>query len=222
MLKRWFENSSNGSGASRMAEHRNGSAVATGAALEPANIPEAAAAPYAEEVQESGDFEQIYRSATVKPRQLPCGILKVVSMMNSTHLSALSPEGRRSALMMALEAVGAEIEDLLQDAVVRQRALKEYEERQQEKLQAFEAAKLDENRKLQADLDRLNSEYTSRMQNNLDEVARRQDEFRAWQRKKNYQAQQIVDAAALCVPDGPGQTSGSVAAILERACTVRR
>jgi len=223
MLKRWFESTSNGNGVSRLEEHRNGSAErAVGllepekAAAEPAELLEAAAP------ADGADFEQIYRCATVKPPTLPYGILKVVTMMNSQHLSALSPDGRRSALMMALEAVGAQIEDLLQDAVVRERALKEFEERQQEKLRQFEAAKLDENRKLQAEQERLNGEFMAKMQQNLDDVARRQDQFRAWQRKKNQQAQQIADAAALCVPEGMGPNSSSVAAVLERACAARR
>jgi hypothetical protein len=222
MLKRWFENTSNGNGASRMEEHRNGSADRAVALLEPEEFMEPAEAPGAEPPEDCGDFEQIYRSATVKPPLLPYGILKVVAMMNSQHLSTMSLDGRRSALMMALEAVGAEIEDLLQDAVVRERALKEYEDRQQEKLRTFEAGNLDENRKLQAELDRLTGDYMARMQRNLDEVARRQGEFRAWQRKKSQQAQQIADAAALCVPDVMGPNSGSVAAVLERACAARR
>jgi hypothetical protein len=205
-----------------MEEHRNGSADRAVALLE---TEEAVAEPKESPIaapEDCVDFEQIYRSATVKPPQLPYGILKVVTMMNSPHLSPLSPDARRSALMMALEAVGAQVEDLLQDAVVRERALKEFEDRQQEKLRVFEAGKLEENRKLQGEMERLTSEYMSRMQRNLDDVARRQDEFRVWQRKKNQQAQQIADAAALCVPEGMGPSSGSVAAVLERACAARR
>jgi hypothetical protein len=222
MLKRWFESSSNGNGASRMEEHRNGSADGV-AVLELEEMTAETVAPSSvPALEDCVDFDQIYRSATVKPPQLPYSILKVVAMMNSQHLSTLSPDGRRSALMMALEAVGAQVEDLLQDAVVRERALKEYEDRQQERLRVFEAAKLEENRKLQGELDRLTVEYMSRMQHNLDDVARRQDEFRAWQRKKTHQAQQIADAAALCVPDGMGPNSGSVASVLERACAARR
>ena len=222
MLKRWFESTSNGNGAARMEEHRNGTADRAVAVLEPEETMAEQMAPPRTVPEDCVDFEQIYQLATVKPPQLPYGILKVVAMVNSQHLTSMSPDGRRAALMMALEAVGAEIEDLLQDAVVRERALKEYEERQQEKLRAFEAGKLEENRKLQTELDRLTGDYMSRMQKNLDEVARRQDEFRAWQRKKSQQAQQIADAAALCVPDGVGTNSGSVAVVLERACAARR
>src|SRR5689334_14956362 len=51
------------------------------------------------------------------------GIAKVVEMVNSPHLSGLSQDAKRCAVMMALEAVGVSVEELLQDAVLRQRTL---------------------------------------------------------------------------------------------------
>ncbi len=216
MLKRWFE--SNGNGASRVEPHRNGAADQAAVVEEVASAipPEPPAA-----AEEPDEFDLIYRSATVKPPQLPYGIMRVIGMLNSQHLAALTPDVRRPALMMALEAVGAEVEDLLQDAVVRQRALKEYEERQQEKLRRIEAEKLVENRRLQAEMERITAEFMARMQANLDFVARRQDELRAWQRRKNQQSQQIADAAAMCVPE-TAVRDGGLAAVLERACVARR
>ncbi len=229
MLKHWFEFSSNGNGSNGMGEHRNGNATAVldrnelrenerasgspVAAGEDRNIPPASA--------DRPDFEQIYRGAALKPPQIPCGILRVVEMMNSAHLAAMPVEARRSALLMALEAVGAEIEDVLQDAVVRQRALRDYEEAEEGKLRRFEAVKTEENRKLQAELDRLTKDCMSQMQVNLDEVARAQDEFRAWQKKKQREAQRISDAAAFCVPETMAG-GGNLAGVLERACAARR
>src|SRR5207302_5833209 len=113
------------------------------------------------------DLEQIYRSAAPKPPQISCGILKVVEMVNSQHLSGLSPEARRCAVLMALEAVGAGIEDLLQDAVARQRALNDYDQEQQENLRRFEERKTEENRKLQGELETLTSQYMGRVEANL-------------------------------------------------------
>ncbi|HLH17217.1 MAG TPA: hypothetical protein VKX45_08345 [Bryobacteraceae bacterium] len=216
MLKRWFE--LNGNGATRTEPHRNGAADQAAIVEEVVSAvpPEPPAA-----ADEPDEFELIYRNATVKPPQLPYGIMRVIGMLNSPHVAALTPEARRPALMMALEAVGAEVEDLLQDAVVRQRALKEYEERQQEKLRRVEAEKLEENRKLQAEMERVTADYMARMQANLDFVARQQDELRAWQRRKNQQSQQIADAAAMCVPEATVRDSG-LAAVLERACVARR
>lgn len=229
MFKRWFEFSPNRNGSARNGESRNGSAGQVLPLMElqederPSGPPTSAsdrknnAAPS----DDRADFENIYRSAAAKLPQIPFGILKVVDMVNSQHLSGLSPEARRCAVLMALEVAGAEIPDLLQDAMFRQHTLNDYEKEQQEKLRRFEEGKAEENRGLQAELERLSSQYMARLQGNQDEVAREQDDFRAWQRKKQQEAQRIAAAAALCVPEGMSSHSGSLTAVLERACAAR-
>jgi small-conductance mechanosensitive channel len=141
-------------------------------------------------------------------------------MLDNHHLVGMAPETKRSALLMALDAAGAGIDDLLQDAVLRQRALNDYDEAQQRHLREFEALKASENTTVQANLDRLTREHMSRIQSNLDSVAREQDKVRNWQRMKRQESQRIADAAAFCVPpNGPG---GGLAQVLERATTARR
>lgn len=230
MLKHWFEFSSNGNGSAGTAERRGGTAIPVLAATESeenerpsGNLRSAGEGKNgAARCSEHPDFEQIYRGAAVKPPDIPCGILRVVEMIDSPHLVAMPAEARRSALLMALEAVGAEIEDVLQDAVVRQRALRDYEEGQERELHLFEASKTEENRKLQGEIDRLTRDYMSRMQANLDEVAHAQDDLRAWQKTKQQEAQRIAEAAAICVPDGINPGRGNLAGVLERACAARK
>jgi molecular chaperone GrpE (heat shock protein) len=135
----------------------------------------------------------------------------------------MSTETKRASLFMALEAAGVEVEDLLQDAVVRQRALNDYEEAQQTWLGGFEAAKLEENRRIQAELDRLTSQYMSRIQSNLDEVARAQDDLRNWLKQKQQEVQRITEAATYCVPqNGAAAPGNNLASVLERASVIRR
>jgi hypothetical protein len=150
------------------------------------------------------------------------GIAKVVEMVNNPHLSGLSPDAKRCALMMALEAVGVGVEELLQDAVLRQRALANEEEERQTTLRRFEETKSGINAKLQAELAEITNDFMTRMQSNVDDVAREQDKFRAWQRKKQQETQQIAEAAAVCVPEGSGTHGGSLTAVLERACAAHR
>ncbi len=161
--------------------------------------------------QKSLSFDQIYERASVKPPRIPYGILKVAEMVSSPHLSGMSPEAKRNSLLMALEAVGSEVEDVLQDAVVRQRALNDYEEAHQNKLKQFEAAKAEEN-----------SQYMSIIQANLDEVAREQENFRTWQKRKQLELQRITEAATFCVPQSGAGNGSSLTAVLERATTSRR
>jgi len=62
-------------------------------------------------------FEQIYQTAAVKPPKLSYGCLKVVEMAGSTHLAGMTPEFKRKALLMALEATGTGVSDVLNDVV---------------------------------------------------------------------------------------------------------
>ena len=216
MLKKWFPLSFPEDSVPMNGNSRHAAAVA-----EPEPEPEKPAAPPPSVARaDTGNylgFEQIYGSSPVKPPRLAYGILKVADMVNSPHLAGLSPEAKRCSLLMALEAAAAEIEDLLQDAVVRQRALNDYEEGQGRRLQEYEAAKLEENSRIQAELDRLTSQYLARIQANLDDVAREQDKFRNWQREKHLESQRITEAAAFCVPQGSAASGATLSAILERA-----
>ena len=169
-------------------------------------------------------FDEVYTNAGIKTPGRNYTILKIAEMVNSKHLAEMTLEARRSALMMALEAAGAEIGDLLQDAVSRNRALDDYEEERQEEVRHFETAKAEENNRLHADLERLTSEYMSRIQANSDRVAQEQDNLRGWQKREQVESQRITDAATYCVPQGNGSNvnSNSLGAVLERVNLSRR
>ena len=161
-------------------------------------------------------FDEIYRSSPVKPPRVPYGILKVAEMVNSPHLAGMSPAAKRGSLLMAFDAAGVQLEDLLQDAMVRQRALNEYEEVQHKRLQEFEAGKANENAAIQAEIDRINSVHTARIQSNLDEIARHEDDFRIWKKRKQQESEVIAEAAALCAPPENANNISSLAASLAR------
>jgi len=150
------------------------------------------------------------------------GVVRVIDMLNSPHLSGMSAEAKHCALLMALEAEGTEVEALLQDAVARQRRLDREEEEREGKVRRFEAAMLEENRAVQTELDRLTSRYMERLQANLDLVARRQDEFRAWQKQKQQESQRMTDAISFCVPHGNRPQSATLSVVLEPLRAARR
>ena len=152
-------------------------------------------------------FEEIYRSAPANLPRVAYTIMKVADMLNSPHLAGMSVETRRGSVMMALEAAGVDVKDMLQDAMLRNRALEDYEEAQQKKLQDFESAKNEANGKLQAELERVSGEYMRQIQSNVDEVARRQDAFRSWQKNKELELQNIAGASACCTATSGGTNS---------------
>lgn len=162
-------------------------------------------------------FEQIYQSAANKLPRISYNILKVAEMVNSSHLSTMSTEAKRCSLLMALEAASVKVEDVLQDAVLRERALSEYEEAQKTRLKNFEQSKAEENAKIQAELEKLTKAHMAKIQANLDELAREQDNFRVWQKSKHQECDRLTDAAGYCVPQGSAIGPNSLAGVLERA-----
>ncbi len=225
MLKRFFHFSLDGDEASSNGSHRNGSsghaapqgAVARAkeetAPLEPVSAPA---------LKSDGalghivPFEEIYRNASFKQPKVAYDILKVAEMVNSQHVAGLSVEAKRCAVLMALDVAGVETEDLLQDAMARQRALNDYEEALQNALREFEVTKNRENAEIQAELDRLSARYMARIQGNVDEVARQQDAHRAWQREKQQESQCIAEAASFCAPQSSANNANSLSSVLVR------
>lgn len=163
-------------------------------------------------------FEEVYKAAPAQPPRMPYGILKISEMLNSGHLAGMSHESKRCSVMMAIEAAGIQVEDLLQDAMLRQRALNEYEQSEEQRLKDFEAATDRENNLLQAEMERLTGQYMARIQASIDEVAAAQDRFRAWQKRKAQELQHISSAAAICVPKGAESNGNntSYSAVLAR------
>jgi hypothetical protein len=167
-------------------------------------------------------FEHVYENAAVQPPALSFGILKVADMVGSPHLATMSPDLKRNSILMALDAAGAQIDYLLEDAVFRQRALNDHEEALQKKLKDFEAASSTEVDRIQAQLKVLTDDHMSRIQNNLDDLAREQDYLRGWQKRKQQESQRIAEAATYCVPKSSPELNDGFAALLERGAAAGR
>lgn len=166
-------------------------------------------------------FEEIYRSAGIPGPRLGYSITKVVGMLSNEHIRDLSAETKRASLLMALEAAGIQVNEVLQDATLRQHAINSYESSQKKRLEQYEARKAQENREIQVEMDRVTAQYLARINGNLDCVAREKDAFRKWQVQKQEEAQQMAEAVALCVKhQGSQHEDESVIALRELSISV--
>jgi hypothetical protein len=163
-------------------------------------------------------FEDIYRKSSFKPptHTAAWDILKVADMLASEHLHGLSPVGKHSALMMALESAGIAVEDMLQDAVQRQRVLNEYEELQRKRLEDFERVKLGENERLREEMDAMCSKYQIRMNSARQEVDHERAMFHEWQERKEREQRRISEAASACVSSESVASDASISRMLEK------
>jgi hypothetical protein len=144
-------------------------------------------------------MEDIYRAAGIMNPRRGYSITKVVEMLHSEHIRGLSKEMRRAAVLMALDAAGIAIDEVLQDAKVRQEAMNSYEAEQRKQIEELWARKAEENIQIQAELERVKAHYMERIKRNLDGVEREKVTFGTWLTMKQQESQSISEAVELCL-----------------------
>lgn len=150
---------------------------------------------------------EIYVAADITPPPHGYTVLKVAEMLQSVHIKDLPPEVRKSSVLVALDAAGVKIQQIVEDAVRRDKALDTFERLQQKQVEDFEAAKLEENRKHQAEMDRLIADLKLKMETNQKAVLARKEAFQAWRIQKQAEEQRISDAISHFVTENPITTS---------------
>ena len=166
----------------------------------PASLPEAAADANSTH-QSPGDLlsmDDIYRAAGILAPRMGYSIRKVADMLASDHLRGVSDEMKRASVLMALDAAGISVDEVLRDAAMRQSAINSYESDQWEHFEEYWAAKASENSHIQSELERITAQYQERIKRNLDEIAREKVIFATWQTMKQQEAQRIGEAAGIC------------------------
>ncbi len=143
-------------------------------------------------------YDDIYHAAGIMSPGSGYGIHKVAEMLNSERIRALSKDIQRASVLMALDAAGASVDQLLQDATRRQHALDSYEDGQRKQVEEFEARKAQENTQLQAETERLTAHYAERIQQNEEQVAKEKEVLRNWQMAKQHESQRISEVVDLC------------------------
>jgi hypothetical protein len=156
-------------------------------------------------------FDEIYKAAEIPPAPQGYSILKVAQMLESEHIRNLPSDVKKSSVLVALDAAGADIKDVIQDAVRRDRALDTYERVQQHALEELEAKKNQENSQIQAAIDKYVTEQRAKIQSNNDDIAREKERFTGWRLKKQQEEKKIADAVGYFVSENP-ITTGSVPA----------
>ncbi len=154
-------------------------------------------------VTHPASLQEIYEAAEITVPSHGFTVLKIIDLLQSEHIRNLSRDVKRSSLLLALEAAGVKPQEVVQDAVRRDKALDTYESVQQKALQELEAKKTQENQRLQAEIERRINEMQSRIQANNDEVAKEKERFYGWQLKKQQEEQKIADAVSYFTSEKP-------------------
>jgi hypothetical protein len=163
-------------------------------------------------VSAAARFDEIYRAAEIQPPAHGYTIMKIAEMLQSERIRTLPGEVKKSSILLALDAAGVKIEEVIEDAVKRDRALDGFERVQQKALDELEVRKEQDNAQIQDALDHLIEEHKARIQANKDEVAKEKERFYAWRLQKQQEEQKISDSVSYFVAENPITTGGVAAA----------
>jgi len=160
-------------------------------------------------ISDPTSFDQIYDAAEIPSPPQGYSILKIAQMLESEHIRNLPSDVKKSSVLVALDAAGVDVKEVIQDAVRRDRALDTYERVQQRAVEELESKKTSENSQIQSEIDKYVTEQRAKIQSNSDAISREKERFAGWRLKKQQEEKKIADAVGYFVSENP-ITTGDV------------
>lgn len=157
------------------------------------------------------DLGQVYDAAKIETPAHGYTVLKVARMLESEHIRTLPGDVKRKSILVALDAAGVKVTEIVDDAVRRDRALDTYERVLQKHLEEREAETAAENQRLEEDIARHAAELRARIEANARALDVDRQEFRTWQQQKRQEEAAIADAVSYFVSESPITTTRSPA-----------
>ena len=160
-------------------------------------------------VSDPTSFDEIYKAAEIPPAPQGYSILKISRMLESERIRNLPSDVKRSSVLVALDAAGIDVKDVIQDAIRRDRALDTYERVQQRAAEELEARKTKENSEIQSQIDKYVTEQRAKIQSNNEAISREKERFTGWRLKKQQEEKKIAEAVGYFTSENP-ITTGDV------------
>ena len=151
----------------------------------------------------TADLSIVYESAKITAPPHGYTVLKVAEMLQSEHIRGLPADVRRKSVLVALDAAGVKIDDIVQDAVRRDRALDTYERVLQQHVDQLVATAAAENLQIEEEIARRVAELRAKIDENTRHVAAEQAELQAWRLRKQQEEAVIAEAVAHFVSENP-------------------
>lgn len=155
------------------------------------------------------DLAEIYASAQIPTPAHGYTVLKVAEMLRSEHIVSLPAEVKKKSIMVALDAAGVKVAEIVEDAVRRDRALDTYERVLQQNLEAVRSQTDIENRRLEEEINQRVAELRTRIEQHETELTKEQNDLAAWRIRKRQEEDRIADAVSYFVSPNPISTSTS-------------
>ena len=160
-------------------------------------------------------FDDVYGAAQIQAPAHGYSVLKVAEMLQSEHLQALPVDVKKKSIMVALDAAGVKVADIVEDAVRRDRALDTYERVLQKNLEQLRGEKERENKQLE-EHDR------AQPRRRIDRRAEANSNRRlVWRARKQQEENRIAEAVGYFVSANPITTPAVQNRQRRRRCSTR-
>ncbi len=157
------------------------------------------------------DLGIVYTSAQIAAPAHGYTVLKVAEMLRSEHLQSLPQEVKRKSIMVALDAAGVKVAEIVEDAVRRDRALDTYERVLEKHLKDLRTQIETENAQIEAEIQQRVSEMRARIDENTRKIDGEQAELQAWRTRKHQEEDTIAEAVSYFVTENPISTARAAA-----------
>jgi hypothetical protein len=153
------------------------------------------------------DLAAVYDAAKIGVAAHGYTALKVADMLESEHIRALPADVRKKSVLVALDAAGVKVTDIVEDAVRRDRALDTYERVLEKRLNDLRAQMAAENQRLEDEIAQRAAELRTRIEENAKALLAEQQEFHTWQARKRQEEARIAEAVSHFVSENPISTT---------------
>ena len=131
-------------------------------------------------------------------------VLKVAEMLQSEHIRTLPPDVKRKSILVALDAAGVTVDEIVEDAVHRDRALDTYERVLQKNLDDLRAEKQAENARLEEEIAAARWPSCGPASRRTTRASPRElENLQAWQSRKQEEERRIAEAVGYFVSENP-------------------
>lgn len=154
-------------------------------------------------VADTATHDDIYAAARIATPPHGYTILKVAEMLESEHIRELPADVRRKSVLVALDAAGVSLKEIVEDAVQRDRALDTYERVLEQNLEGLRQTAAEENTRLEAEVEQRLRELRAAIDQNDQAVARAREQLAVWRAGKRAEEARIADAVGYFVSENP-------------------
>jgi hypothetical protein len=153
------------------------------------------------------DFEAVYAEAGIEVPPHGYGVEKVAEMLSSKRLAPLAREVKAAAVMAALEAAAVPLREVLQDAVLRDKALDAFEAAKGRELNELRARNQTRVESLKAEMEGLLRKINVEIEKLKRESEEAADAFRRLQERKRQEEGRMHDVVSHFIEGGDNPVS---------------